>query len=37
MTSICGNSDMFTPMGKQEVVVATEKLQDYKFDFWVRY
>lgn len=28
-----GNQDMFTPKGKTEVVAATEKLKQYKFDF----
>lgn len=31
--SYVGNPDMFTPKGEKEVQIATEKLQNYKFDF----
>ncbi|MCM2369587.1 histidine phosphatase family protein [Aporhodopirellula aestuarii] len=31
--SYVGNPNEFTPRGKKEVIAATKKLQDYKFDF----
>lgn len=31
--SYVGNPDVFTPRGEKEVIVATEKLQEYSFDF----
>lgn len=31
--SYVGNPNMFTPRGEKEVVAATEKLQDFSFDF----
>ena len=31
--SYVGNPNVFTPRGEKEVVAATEKLQDYSFDF----
>ena len=31
--SYVGNHDMFTPKGEGELLTATEKLQNYQFDF----